>query len=75
MVCLEDVQGARRASVGQRVDEYECPPVLEQVVCQVQATDAVVDGVDVVVSLSSEDVTQHLGSEAVVTEEDVADAG
>jgi outer membrane receptor for Fe3+-dicitrate len=41
----------------------------------VHAADAVVDGSDVVVSWSSEDVTHHLGSEAVVTEEDVADAG
>src|SRR5271165_3390617 len=76
MVGLEHVHRPGRAAIGDRVDEYQRIPVLEQVVGQMHAPDAVVGGAHPVGAVDPvEDVTQHLGTEAVVAEEDVADAG
>ena len=47
VVGLEDVQCAGRAAIGQRVDEHQRVPLLEQVVGEVHAPDAVVDDLHV----------------------------
>src|SRR5271170_2127558 len=75
MVGLEDVQGPRAAAIGYRVDEDQRVPVVKQVVGQVHAPDAVVDGPDARIILPDWDVPDYLGAEPVVAEEDVADAG
>src|ERR1700722_885030 len=74
MVGLEDVQSPRAAAIGYRVDEDQRVPVVKQVVGQVHAPDAVVDGPDARIVLLDWDVPDHLGAEPVVAEEDVADA-
>src|ERR1700684_1494433 len=75
MVRLEDVQSPRAAAIGYRVDEDQRVPVVKQVVGQVHAPDAVVDGPDARIIPLDWDVPDHLGAEPVVAEEDVADAG
>ena len=75
VVGLEDVQGARRPAVGQRVDEHQRVAPVEQVVGQVHAADAVVHHPHARACDVFGDMPHHLGSEAVVAEEDVADAG
>ena len=75
MVGLEDVQRARAPAVGQRVDEHQRVAAVEQVVGQVHAADAVVDDPHSRVVGRAGHMAHHLGAEAVVAEEDVADAG
>ncbi len=78
VVGLEDVKGAGRAAIGHRVDEHERVPILEQVIREVHAPDSVVDRMHLIfaaVGHLPDDVSHHLGSETVVSEEDVADAG
>src|ERR1700678_1732048 len=75
MVGLEDVQSPRDAAIGYRLDEDQRVPVVKQVVGQVHAPDAVVDGPDARIILLDWDVPDYLGAEPVVAEEDVADAG
>src|SRR5271156_4420311 len=76
MVGLEHVHRPGRAAVGNRIDEYQRIPVLEQVVGQMHAPDAVIGGAYTLGAVHpAKDMTQHLGTEAVVAEEDVADAG
>ena len=75
MVGLEDVQRARAAAAGYRVDENQRVPLLEQVVGQVHAPDAVVDDADARIVLRELGIADHFGSEAVVSQEDVADSG
>src|SRR3984957_2247839 len=74
MVGLEDVQSPRAAAIGYRVDEDQRVPAVKQVVGQVHAPDAVVDGPDARIVLLDWDVPDYLGAEPVVAEEDVADA-
>src|ERR1700731_4120548 len=76
MVGLEHVHRPRRATIRDRIDEHQRIPVLEQVVGQMHAADAVIGGAYPVGAVAPvTDVTHHLGTEAVVAEEDVADAG
>jgi hypothetical protein len=80
VVGIEHPQRTRRASIGDRVDQYQCGPVLEQVVGQVHAADPVVDHLDrrareVAAIRTRPGMSDYLGSEAVVTEEYVADTG
>src|ERR1700731_830932 len=76
MVGLEHVHRPRRATVGDRVDEHQRIPVLEQVVGQMHTADAVIGGAYPVGAVDpATDVPHHLGTETVVTEKDVADAG
>src|ERR1700722_740571 len=75
MVRLEDVQSSRAAGVGDRGEEYQRVPVVKQIVGQVHAPDAVVDGPDARIVLPDWDVPDYLGAEPVVAEEDVADTG
>src|ERR1700748_1546762 len=75
MVGLQDVQSPRAAAIGYRVDEDQRVPVVKQVVGQVHASDAVVDGPHARIVLPDWDVPDYLGAEPVVAEEDVADAG
>src|ERR1700733_991244 len=75
MVGVEYVQTPGAAAIGYRVDEDQRVPVVKQVVGQVHAPDAVVDGPDVRIILPDWDVPDYLGAEPVVAEEDVADAG
>ena len=76
MIGLEDVQRARVAAVGYRVDQDQRVPLVEQVVGQVHAPDAVVDRhARSASSLRDLGVPDHLGAEPVVPEEDVADSG
>src|ERR1700722_18895188 len=75
MVRLEDVQSSRAAGVGDRGEEDQRVPVVKQVVGQVHAPDAVVDGPHARIVLPDWDMPDHLGAEPVVAEEDVADAG
>ena len=75
MVGLEDVQGARAAAIGYRVDEDQRIPVFKQVVSQVHAPDAVVDDPHARIILLDWDVPDYLGAKPVVAEEDIADAG
>ncbi len=73
MVGLEDVHGARFAPAGEGVDEHQRVPSIEQVVGQVHTSNAVVDQVNA--RLRRMGLTQYLGAETVVSEEDVADPG
>ena len=75
MVGLEDVQSPRAPAIGYRVDEDQRVPVVKQVVGQVHAPNAVVNGPDARIVLPDWDVPDYLGAEPVVAEEDVADAG
>ncbi len=75
VVGLENVDGARRAAAGQRVDEHQRLAAVEQVVGQVHAPDSVVRYPNVRAGDVLGDMAHHLGSEPVVAEEDVADAG
>ncbi|OOK82301.1 hydrogenase maturation hupD domain protein [Mycobacterium kansasii] len=75
MIGLEDVQGARIAAAGHRVDQHQGVPALEQVVGQMHAADAVVDDADLRTVLRNRGVAQHLGAETVVPQENVADSG
>ena len=75
MVGLEDVQCARAAAAGYRVDEDQRVPIVQQVVGQMHAPDAVVDDPHARIVLLDCDVADHLGAEPVVAEEDVADTG
>src|ERR1700722_42579 len=74
MVGLEDVQSPGAAAIGYRVDEDQRIPVVKQVVGQVHAPDAVVDGPHARIVLLDGNVPDYLGAEPVVAEEDVADA-
>ena len=64
----------RRAPIGHRVDEDEGGAALEQIERQVHAPDAVVDHLDIRTEAAGH-AAHHLGTEAVVSEEDVADSG
>jgi hypothetical protein len=75
VVGLEDMHRSGRALIGNRVDEYQRRAPIEEVICQVHAPDAIVDYLHARVGELSWDVANHLGAEAVVSEEDVADAG
>ena len=75
VVGLEDVQRARRPAVGEGVDKDQRVASIQQVVGKVHAPDSVVHhpysrACDVL-----GDVAHHLGSETIITEEDVADTG
>ncbi|GAA2561161.1 hypothetical protein GCM10010409_41290 [Mycolicibacterium diernhoferi] len=73
MLGFEGVHGAGRTPVGQRIDEHQRIPAVEQVVGQVHAPDAVVDRAHL--RSVRVDMAHHLGAEAVVSEEYVADPG
>ncbi|GFG55208.1 hypothetical protein MAGR_66490 [Mycolicibacterium agri] len=75
MVGLEHMNGARRPPAGDRVDEDEGFAAVEQVVRQVHAPDPVVHQLNTRTTEPLRDVTHHLGAEAVVAEEDIADPG
>ena len=75
MVSLEDVYGAGAAAARYRVDEDQRIPAFKQVVGQVHPPDAVVDDLHARIVLLDWDVPDYLGAEAVVAEEDIADAG
>jgi hypothetical protein len=75
MVGLEDMKSARRPPAGDCVDEDERFASVEQVICQVHAPDAVVHQLNARTGEPLGDVAHHLGTEAVVPEEDVADPG
>ena len=75
MVGLEDVQCARLAAAGYRVDENQRVPLLEQVVGKVHAPDTVVEDADIRIVLWKIGIADHFGSESVVSQEDVADSG
>src|SRR5271155_1945245 len=64
MVGLEDVQSPRAAAIGYRVDEDQRVPVVKQVVGQVHAPDAVVDGPHARIVLPDWDVPDYLGADA-----------
>jgi len=74
MIGLKDVQSPRAAAIGYCVNEDQRVPVIEQVVGQVHAPDAVVDNPHVRIILPEGDMLNYLGAEPVVAEEDVADA-
>lgn len=76
VVGFEDAHSPGCTLVGYGVDKNQGVPVLEQDVCQVHAPDPVIDGAHLLGGGEPRgDMTQHLGAEAVITEEDVADAG
>jgi len=75
MVGLEDMKSARRPPAGDCVDEDERFASVEQVICQVHAPDAVVHQLNARTGELLGDAAHHLGTEAVVPEEDVADPG
>ncbi len=75
MVGLEDVQGAGRPAVGEGVDEHQRVASVEQVVGQVHAADSVVHHPHSRTRDVFGHMAHHLGAEAVVAEEDVADTG
>src|ERR1700722_8694752 len=75
MVGLEHMQRARLAATRYRVDEDQRVPLLEQVIRQVHARDAVVDHADSRIVLWQLGFTDNFGAEPVVAQEDVADPG
>src|SRR5215470_4835351 len=73
MVSLEDMDGARRPPAGDGVDEDERFTPVEQVIRQVHAPDAVIHQPNPRTGEPLRGTTHHLGTETVVTEEDVAE--
>src|SRR5580693_4469001 len=69
------MHGARVAAAGYRVDEDQGVPLLEQVVSQVHAPDAVVDDAHTRIVRRDRCVPDYFRAEAVVSQEDVADSG
>ena len=76
VICLEDVKRPGCPPIGDGIDEYQCTPLLEQVIREVHAPDSVVDRMHIARrGAARRDMAHHLGSETIVSEEDVADAG
>ena len=75
MISFEDMHGARRPPAGDGVDEDEGFTPVEQVIRQVHAPDAVIHQLNTRTGEPLRDVAHHLGTEAVVPKEDVADPG
>ncbi len=75
MIGLKDMQRARVAPAGHRVDEDQRVPILEQVVGEVHAADAVVGDPDTRIVLADFGVANHFRAESVIAQEDVADPG
>ena len=75
MVGFDDVHGARSALVRDGIDEHQCFAPVEQVVGEVHAAYAVVHHLHPRTREFPRDMPHDLGSETVVTEEDVADTG
>ena len=71
----EDGERARGLAARQRVDEDEPVPGVEQLVCEVDPADAEVASGDAVGQLAVREPADDLAAEAVVAQEDVADAG
>ncbi len=72
---LEDLDPARLAAGGQRVDEHQHVELVEQVVGEVHAADAVVDDADAGGQRLGRQPGHDRRTEAVVGQEDVAEAG
>jgi len=75
VVGFENMHRSRRSLVGNGVDKYQRLAAVEQVIGQVHTPDSVVHYLDARFGELLRDVADHLGAEAVVTEEDVADPG
>ena len=75
MIGLEDVQGAGCSAVGEGVDQDQRFVSVEKVVGEVHASDSIVHQPDSRTRDVFGHMTHHLGAEAVVAEEDVADTG
>jgi hypothetical protein len=75
VIGFEDVQRSGGSATWNGIDEYQCAPLIEKVVGEMHTPDSVVDRMHLGLGGPPTDVTHHLGSETVVSEEDVADAG
>lgn len=74
-VDLEHVQCPGTAPARQRVYQDEGIPAVEQIVGQVYAPNPVVAQSNIGIRHGRRQTPHHLGTESVVTEKDIADAG